>query len=251
MRLKISFLVIFSFLFLFSVHSHSAIVKLYDENHYLYDIDTQLGAEIDGYRDAYDMFFILYVNGTPYNPGGSYTLSDNGRSVILPVMSISGLDVSRKIFVPLNGGKFARFLNIFTNPTSNPITADITIGGNLGSNGSTIVTGSSDGDTIDEITDTWFSTEDSVDGFGDPSLAFVLQGIGAGETVDSITKFFLGTSFNYYYGSSVFPADGVFWADNLFCTFGNVNIDPGETAVVRIGESGEARVRLDRGKTIG
>jgi len=185
-------------------------------------------------NDAYDLNYFLYVNGTTYNPSGTYTLADGGRSVVLPAVSIAGLNVSREIFVPATGGNFVRFLNVFTNPTLNPITVDITIGGNLGSNGLTIVTGSSDGDNLAEPTDTWFTTDDSNNGAGDPSLGHVLQGLGASETLDSITHSFLGTPFNYFYGTLTFPADGVYRVDSFFDIFTNVTIDPGETVSIML-----------------
>ena len=52
---------------------------------------------------------------------------------------------------------------------------NILINGNLGGDSSTVSTGSSDGDTNFENTDTWVATDDSSNGGGDPSLAYVFK----------------------------------------------------------------------------
>jgi len=239
MKSKIFFLTIFFFLFFFTPASHSTIVNLYDQDGFKYDVDTQIGAVLYGTGwEAYDTNYFLYVNGQTYNPSGSYTLADGGRSVILPTISMSiwNLNVYREIFVPSSGGNFARFLNVFTNPNQYAVTLNnITLGGNLGSDNQTIVTGSSDGDNLAEPTDNWFTTDDNNNGAGDASLGNVLQGNGASETVDSITQSYTGTT--YYFsggGPAHFPAEGAIRADNFFYSFNNVTIGPNATVSIMI-----------------
>jgi hypothetical protein len=154
----------------------------------------------DNRTDAYDRWTTLNVSSdggtswTPYQTPDSSgfsqcTSEDNGRELAMPVVSIDGLDVSRKIYVPDTGLAFARFLNVLSNPTDAPITVSLDIAGgqnrngDLGSDNSTMVTGSSSGDAatstgdMSEMTtaDNWTTTADNPTNPGDPTLAHVWQ----------------------------------------------------------------------------
>ncbi|NOZ83062.1 MAG: DUF11 domain-containing protein, partial [Euryarchaeota archaeon] len=146
---------------------------LYDTKGYEYDI-TDGCYLIDGTNDAYDGMYKLYVNGTYYS-GTRSTTEDGGREAVCDPQSIGGLQVQRKVFVPATE-HWARYLEILHNPTSAPISAQVRISGDLGSDSSTVVVNSSDGDSFAETGDRWFVTDDSCDGCGDPSLAHVFDG---------------------------------------------------------------------------
>src|SRR5262249_13156254 len=59
-----------------------------------------------------------------------------------------------------------------------PVTTDVMITGNLGSDSGTVITGSGSGDLAFTTADDWLTTNDRPD-YGDPALAHVIQGPGA------------------------------------------------------------------------
>jgi hypothetical protein len=135
------------------------------------------GAMSDGTSDAYDGCYTLRVAGTAYQPVGTATTTMAGRQIEYPTQALSGLTVQRIVYVPAADHNYARYLEIFSNPSGAPITVTITVDGNLGSDGGTIITGSSSGDSAFSTADQWLTTDD-FDGGGDPSLAHVVQGSG-------------------------------------------------------------------------
>ncbi|MDO9042136.1 MAG: hypothetical protein Q7U64_07330 [Desulfocapsaceae bacterium] len=119
---------------------------------------------------------------TMYNNNGpaTYDVDCDNRQINFPTQTIGSLQVSRKMFVPSND-MFARWLNIFTNTGSTPQTLTTVTSNNLGSDSSTKIVSSSDGNTTASITDTWVSTFQNYIGTTspDPRLGHVLQGPGA------------------------------------------------------------------------
>jgi hypothetical protein len=122
-----------------------------------------------------------------YNKNGPATLDSScgNRQVDFPVHTIvggsaAGLQMSRKVYVP-STDTFARWLNIFTNPTASPISVRVIIANNLGSDANTRITGSSSGDTTATTADTWVGTFQNFSGTtsSDPRLAHILQGPSA------------------------------------------------------------------------
>ncbi len=70
--------------------------------------------------------------------------------------------MSLEVTVPSTGSyNFARTVDTFTNSTGSAITAPVRIVGNLGSDASTTVFATSDGDLLVEPTDWWFGTDDA------------------------------------------------------------------------------------------
>ena len=103
-------------------------------------------------------------------------LQDADQTVVTGVSGISGLHVQREITVPATGSEdFARTIDVFTNPTDQPITTTVRIVGNLGSDAATTVWKTSDGDTIVEPSDQWIGTDDA-DGTGSPAIVHVVHG---------------------------------------------------------------------------
>lgn len=153
-----------------------------------------------------DPFIIFNQNGPPTidpDSGGreylfntQYAFADTSTPGPSPD---GGLAMWRKVYVP-SDDSFARWLNFFRNDTAEPITVTMVTSNNLGSDSSTVIYGSSDGDKTASLTDTWVGTmQDYSSGGGltpwsgpmarwmrqahegwspDPRLAHVLQGTG-------------------------------------------------------------------------
>jgi len=140
------------------------------------------------------------------------------RQVDFPIQTIgsgtaAGLQMSRKVYVP-STDSFARWLNIFYNPTASPISFRVIIANNLGSDSNTTITGSSNTGTSSPTTaDTWVATFQNFSGTtsSDPRLGHVLQG-----------------------ASAAVPLSGVHFAngdDNPFWSY-DLTVNPGATEVI-------------------
>jgi hypothetical protein len=142
--------------------------------------------------DSWDDFGALFVGGT--DDSHMYFSSDNnsctndlgGRDHVYPVVTIGGLQVQRKIFVPTTGLPGARILNLVTNPSGAPVTTTVQVGdllsddnsGDLGSDGSTATRATSSGDGIATPADFWAVTNDDPSEPSDATLAHVVDGQG-------------------------------------------------------------------------
>jgi len=62
----------------------------------------------------------------------------------------------------------------------------VKVGGNLGSDSSTSIIQTSNGDTYLDNIDRWIVTDDNCNGCGDPSLAHVFDGEGARKKIDAL-----------------------------------------------------------------
>ena len=187
---------------------------LYDPDGYRYDVISGGGTCIaEGSVDAYDNAYYLRVNGVNYNATG---LTISGRNIVGTTETLGGLRVTRKLYVPASKdgplGNFGRWYDSLYNPTGSPIAVSVEYFSNLGSDGSTQVTGTDDDDNIVELTDQWVSTDDEVDRGGDPSLAHVVYVAGADEPIDYIELY--GTAYG---------------ADRLAWRYDNVVVNPGQT----------------------
>ncbi|MHC4640861.1 MAG: S8 family serine peptidase [Planctomycetota bacterium] len=188
---------------------------LYDPDGYIYDVSTGSGTCIlDGTDDAYDNAYCLKINGVMYN---ATNLTISGRNIIGTTETLSGLRVTRKLYVPASKegplGNFGRWYDTLYNPTISPITVNVEYYSNLGSQSGTTITGTDDGDTIIELTDQWIATDDEWDGSGDPSLAHIMYLAEADEPIDYIDL----------YDSTGYGADRLAWR------YDNVVVNPGET----------------------
>jgi hypothetical protein len=144
---------------------------LNDASGFIWDIQAD-GNINNGSIDAYDGGLRLSVDGNRYPPSGNAVQSQGGRELRLRRTIISDLDVYRRIFVS-DVESFARFLEFFENPTNAPITADVRLDTNLGSDGGTVIVTTSDGDALVENTDLYIVSDDASNGGGDPTLAHV------------------------------------------------------------------------------
>jgi hypothetical protein len=162
-----------------------------DANNFRFDVQQDLSI-LDGTASVYRGDFAanqgaflvdIVAGGTPARFAGSAIrfTEVNGREIVVRQQNLAGLDVTRKVFIPLTG-YFARYLEILSNPTSTPIVVDVRVLSNLRSlNGSPriIATSSGDGllDTSDPTNpDHWVVIDDNDD--GDPFLVSTLPAIG-------------------------------------------------------------------------
>jgi MYXO-CTERM domain-containing protein len=162
------------------------------------------GVMIDGTSDAYDGCYYMAVDGVNYDPPGMPMLTAGGRQLEYGVQRLGSLDVRRIAYVPSADHNYARYLEILDNPGASAVSATLTITGNLGSDGGTMLTQTSSGDLSLTTMDSWFSTDD-FDGGGDPSLAHVIQGSSPATRVSSVTLDF--DNIEYSWNLSV-PARG-------------------------------------------
>ena len=157
---------------------HSIFLNLNDLNGFLWDIFTD-GQIINGSIDAYDGGLQLFIDGTFFQIGASPTgTEDSGREAVLGPVSLSGLDVTRKVFVPTDDS-FARFLEILDNPTGSAIAVTVFLETNLGSDFSTQLIATSSGDLIFNTLDDWIITDDASNGGGDPTMVHAFSCPGA------------------------------------------------------------------------
>jgi hypothetical protein len=94
-------------------------------------VDGQLG-------DAYDGAYYLDVNGQSFPCFGVGLTTAGGREIRLGPTAFGSLLVSRRIFVPAEGG-FVRFLDEVTNESAEEVTVPLQVTSDLGSDGSTVV----------------------------------------------------------------------------------------------------------------
>ncbi|MDY6947003.1 MAG: carboxypeptidase regulatory-like domain-containing protein [Pseudomonadota bacterium] len=115
------------------------------------DYDFACNGQLDdgGYGsagDAYDGAYALSVEQMPFPCLSVAEVRQQQRELVIGPSVIQNLEVSRRVYVPQAGG-YARYLEVFNNPTSNPITVVVNVDSNLGSDSNTqqIVTPASTG----------------------------------------------------------------------------------------------------------
>ena len=150
---------------------------LNDGNGYIWDVQGD-GNINNGTSDAYDGGYRLLVDAQNFPVFTQASLTNGDRELRLGVAQMSGLSVHRRIFVPSNQA-FARFLEVFENPTAADISIQVQINTNLGSDGNSVIVSTTNGNTTLDASDTWVVSDDTSNGGGDPSLAHVAAGTGA------------------------------------------------------------------------
>jgi Ca2+-binding RTX toxin-like protein len=142
---------------------------LFDSSGFRWDIQ-QNGSIGDGTNDAYDGG--LDLNGFPFF--GTGQTEDNDREIAIGSVFVNGVEVRRKVYVPADRS-WARFLEIVTNTSSSTVNYTVNLNTNLGSDGSTVLVGTSSGDTVFNTDDSWLVTDD-FDAGGDPTMLHVVAG---------------------------------------------------------------------------
>ncbi len=179
---------------------------LTDGDGFLWDIDNA-GRVDNGSIDAYDIGMSVQVDGV-YFP--SAAVASAGREIVVGPATLSGLSVTRKIYVSDTDG-WARWVDLYSNPTGADITVGIIYEINPGSDGSRQLIATSSGDAVFTTADSWLVTDDSSNGGGDPTLNHNLhdgrtpfQPTAVSETVYSCAST-NGTRWDY--GSFLIPAN--------------------------------------------
>jgi hypothetical protein len=174
----------------------------------------------DGTSDAYDGCYYLNIDDERYDAldvGGTVV---EERTVHLPTITMGrSLAVTRHVHVPASGGDYARYYDTIENTGGSDVTVTVSYTGNLGSDSSTIIWGSSSGDTTVDRNDTWFGTDD-MDGTWDPSLGHAFWGEGAVVEPTEITA------------GVIDPIDP--WGDDNISASFVVTIEPGQTVAFMI-----------------
>ena len=148
-------------------------LDLFDADGFLWDIQYD-GSISDGTSDAYDGG--LRLSGFPYPFEAA--AENNGRQIVLGPEPLGSVSVTRKIYVPQDQA-YARFLEIVTNTGDTPVTYDVSLSTNLGSDDGTLLVGESSGDDQFTPDDNWIVTDDAQDGGGDPTMTHVVAGDSA------------------------------------------------------------------------
>lgn len=188
-----------------------------------YDFDSAASMYDGGGSDAWDNWDYVYVDGTQYDAAGlDCVTEDNGRQFAYPEVDISGLKVSRKVYVPDSGVGFGRSVTFLRNPSGAPITVQLNFEGNLGSDNSTVILLTSSGDNLiaDPANDSWATSADSPTTPGDPPLAHVWDstvGAGVADRVDHI------------YGTSSGTTPWANTQDEVRALYDNVTVPAGAT----------------------
>jgi hypothetical protein len=166
---------------------------LLDINGMLYDPCGYGGAIslYDGWGHAYDLGYTLFVNGGWYGAAADYSVAEaGGRQFVFLPKEISGLNVSRKFYVPTatQGDTlgFIRIQDILSNPTGAPITVNVGVQSDIGSQTTVRIYETSSGDVELTTADFWALTANEPSG-GTPALTHIFDGIGGAEHVDSIS----------------------------------------------------------------
>ena len=187
--------------------------NLFDANGLKFDIQKSGSIGVGGHNQNYyygsQLFSSngagveLQINGQAFTGDDSALMEANRRQLsILQSTPISGLTVTRKVFVPANG-YFARYLEILQNPSVTPVTVDVKLKSVMSTNAINVVDSSS-GDAAIKATgtnrDTWVVLDDSNDSdpfitYSQPATAFVL-GAGGVTQNDKLTLETVGSGYN-------------------------------------------------------
>lgn len=145
--------------------------------------EALLVTENGSFNDAYDGVLKLGTDGAVFNNDDNYTDSITSLNLNEGTTLTSGVDTINDINVT---SEFAFFTNraavrsvyTLTNTTDAAIVFNAAIFNDYGSDGSTVVKYTSNGDTVVEDTDLWFISDDDGDG-PDPRIITTRYGTGA------------------------------------------------------------------------
>jgi len=132
--------------------------------------------------DAFDNGIMVWVNDELFVAPAAPQITP--ISVAADPAFMSGLQVSVD-YLAIQSDPILRTQAVFTNPSSSPITATITLTTNVGSDDGTQVIGTSSGDTTFTTADHWIITDDSSAGGGDPTNIHVLGGANTGPSAET------------------------------------------------------------------
>lgn len=138
---------------------------------------TDAELQSNGEGDAFDNGAMVWVNDEQFvAPAGAQITP---ISVAAGPSLMSGLQVSVNYYA-VQSAPLLRTQAIFTNPSNSPVTATITLTTNVGSDSSTQVIATSNGDLAFTTADRWIITDDSDTNGDDPTNTHVLAGPNTG-----------------------------------------------------------------------
>jgi len=172
---------------------------LFDGNGFLWDVQ-QNGRIQNGSTGAYDGGLTLFVDDISFSNFTEAVADNNQHELTVGPDTLSGLLVSRKVFVPENDA-FVRYLEILDNPTAAAISATVRLGTNLESNSSTTLIATSNGDDVFTTDDDYLITV----GNSGPTMTHVFSGPGA--VAEPTAASLLSDIINYEFAVTV-PAGG-------------------------------------------
>jgi hypothetical protein len=171
------------------------------------------GAELSVLSDAFDGYNALEVTvgaGAPvfYNNVGAASSDCDGRQILMPAMTVGGVQVSRKLYVPADDG-FARWVNTVSNTSGADQTVTLRMVSDLGSDAGTRIGMTSSGDTLATVIDDWITSYEAFvnQSSRTPRLAHVLQSPGASVRANAVTFVDGSDQVSWSYTLSV-PAGG-------------------------------------------
>ncbi len=173
---------------------------LTDANGFSYRIGTSAAVEgvfqspTDGFSNAFSLQATYPGTSSQYGFGGDFvqvpeaegrqlTVKDFGGGFRLPEPTLGDVVVTRKVFVP-RAGYFARYLEIFDNPTANPIAIDTWL---RSITNTTRLAETSSGDAVMDASDRWL-IGDAPTQLARASIAHVFQGEGAQVAASSVQQ---------------------------------------------------------------
>ncbi len=136
-----------------------------------------------------------------------------GRQIEINQADLAGLNITRKIFVPSNG-YFTRRLEVIQNPTSSPVTINVSLLGSERTQPSTPTIASTSNGTTTLDASTLWAVDDDDDGTHpypqtQPAIAQVFQGTGATIRLDQLSATGYYTSnWQIVYKPITIPANG-------------------------------------------
>ena len=140
------------------------------------------------------------------------TYEDGDREIAYPTEDSSGgLQVARKVFASGTGLPFGRILDIVSNPTAAPITAELEFEGNYGTDSGTVVVATSSGDTVVGVGDAWAVVDEN--DFEESKVASMWDSTLAADKADA------------------FPDGPATGDDDMAVVYEDVTIAPGATVI--------------------
>jgi ELWxxDGT repeat protein len=179
-------------------------INLTDGAGFLWDI-TSSGAIQNGTSDAFDLGLRLAGNLTFPFSGLQRLTEDGGREIVIGTAVFGDVQIIRKIYVPADQS-YARFLEVVTNNGSASLTQRVPVFTDLGSDGGTVVVGTSSGDQLFSTADRWIVTDD-VENAGDPVVTHVIAGAGAAVAPADVSVSTAGGTLSYAYDLNLAPGE--------------------------------------------
>jgi cysteine-rich repeat protein len=168
--------------------------NIYDQDRYLWDLYTYYWYISNGTIDAFDGWGRATINGGTYNSNSYpyyYREFSNRGARSSQNRRYGSFEVQGRSYVPASGHvdsrNYMRMIWNVRNTSGSTQNLNFRMYGNLGSDGCTRITRTSDGNTSWATSDNWLATDDCSNGGGDPSLSFIYRN-AAGRAPSSVSR---------------------------------------------------------------